>query len=757
MDRIRTIIGKMTLEEKASMCSGGGCWTTEEIKRLGIPEIWLTDGPHGLRKHIGRKDSTGADISELAVSFPSAVATASSFNTEVARRIGAEIGEECLRENVQVLLGPGANIKRHPLCGRNFEYFSEDPLLAGETAAAFINGLQEKGVAACVKHFCANNQETWRMTISSEVGERALREIYAAVFERIVKKSKPCSIMASYNRINGVYATENRKTIREMLRKEWGYEGCVISDWCAVHSREEAIKGGTCLTMPGASGTDHEIVDAVRAGTLSEELVDEAVEYILNLVFWADSHRLPEQKPIDFSHGHEVAYMSEVESAVLLKNDGLLPLDSSKRIAFIGDMAEFPRYQGGGSSMVNTENSVSALAAVKGYCDVTFARGYNGPEVDNDLIAEAVKAAKTADVAVVFAGLSSITENEGFDRPDMELPENNNALIRAVAAVNSNTVVVLHTGSPVTVPWEDDVRSILQVFYGGEAVGEATCDLLFGRRNPSGHLAETWPLRLEDTPAYLTFPGDSGTARYIEDVYVGYRYYETRKMPVRYPFGHGLSYTVFEYSDLKLDKEKFGPDDEVGVSVKVKNTGNMGGSAVTQLYVYVNKCPIMRPSVELRAFEKTELQPGEEKELKFTLTKRDFSYWDTKHGCFRMPRGKYEIRIGSSVRDIALSATIEAEDEIIPENMRYDIMSVMEDVLKHPLGKEFFSTRSDEITDGLLRSGIAGHNKGRTPTKEELLEMAEALYSQPLLVVGMYLPYTTDEEIAELIDRMNGK
>ena len=353
----------------------------------------MTDGPHGLRKHIGRKDSTGADVSEPAVSFPSACATASSFDTETAYAVGSEIGSNCLAEDVQILLGPGVNIKRHPLCGRNFEYFSEDPLLGGEIAAAFINGLQSRGVGACVKHFCANNQETWRMTISSEVDERALREIYAAVFERIVKKAKPWSIMASYNKINGVYATENRKTIREMLRGEWGYDGCVISDWLAVHSRVEAIRGGTNLTMPGAGDTDHEIADAVRAGKLDEKLVDEACERVLGLVFKTYEGRLREKTPIDFERGHRVSYKAECESAVLLKNDGVLPLDPKKKIAFIGDMAEFPRYQGGGSSMVNTEHSVSALKAVKKYADVTFARGYSGHETDPALIAEAVKAA----------------------------------------------------------------------------------------------------------------------------------------------------------------------------------------------------------------------------------------------------------------------------------------------------------------------------------------------------------------------------
>ena len=571
---VKAIVKEMTLEEKAGMCSGKDFWHLKGVERLGIPEVMVSDGPHGLRKQAAEADHLGLNESIKAVCFPTACATACSFDRDLLEEMGERIGDECQAEDLSVILGPAVNIKRSPLCGRNFEYFSEDPYLASQMAASHIKGVQSKNVGTSIKHFAANNQEHRRMSCSSEVDERTLREIYLAAFETAIKEGKPDTVMCSYNRINGEFASENHWLLTEVLRDEWGFEGYVMSDWGAVNDRVKGLKAGLELEMPGSGGnTDKEIVEAVKSGELEEAVLDRAVERILNIVFkFADNRQ---EGRFDKEEDHKLAAKIEAESMVLLKNEGILPLSAKgKKIAFIGKFAESPRFQGGGSSHINSFKITSALEAVKDVAQVTYAQGYDVKEdvVDQAMLDQAVQTAKEADVAVIFAGLPDAFESEGYDRSHMRMPQCQNTLISEIAKVQENVVVVLHNGSPVEMPWADQVKGILEAYLGGQAVGQAEVDVLFGKVNPSGKLAETIPYKLSDNPSYLNFPGDGQTVEYKEGVFVGYRYYDTKEMPVRYPFGYGLSYTTFEYSDLQLSADRIKDTDTLKVTLKVKNT-----------------------------------------------------------------------------------------------------------------------------------------------------------------------------------------
>ena len=540
---VKGIIREMTLEEKAGMCSGKDFWHLKGVERLGIPEVMVSDGPHGLRKQAAEADHLGLNESIKAVCFPTACATACSFDRDLLEEMGERIGDECQAEDLSVILGPAVNIKRSPLCGRNFEYFSEDPYLASQMAAAHIKGVQSKNVGTSIKHFAANNQEHRRMSCSSEVDERTLREIYLAAFETAIKEGKPDTVMCSYNRINGEFASENHWLLTEVLRDEWGFDGYVMSDWGAVNDRVKGLKAGLELEMPASGGTtDKEIVEAVKNGELDEAVLDRAVERILNIVFkFADNRQ---EGKFDKEEDHKLAAKIEAESMVLLKNEGVLPLPTQgKKIAFIGKFAEAPRFQGGGSSHINSFKITGALEAAKEVAQVTYAQGYDIKEdvIDQDMLNQAVETAKEADVAVIFAGLPDAFESEGYDRSHMRMPECQNTLISEIAKVQENVVVVLHNGSPVEMPWADEVKGILEAYLGGQAVGQAEVDVLFGKANPCGKLAETIPYKLADNPSYLNFPGDGQTVAYNEGVFVGYRYYDTKEMPVRYPFGYGLS------------------------------------------------------------------------------------------------------------------------------------------------------------------------------------------------------------------------
>lgn len=662
---VKEIVRQMTLEEKAGMCSGKDFWHLKSVERLGIPEVMVSDGPHGLRKQAENGDHLGINESIKAVCFPAACATACSFDRDLLEEMGAALGTECQAENVSVLLGPAVNIKRSPLCGRNFEYFSEDPYLAGQMAKAHITGVQKEGVGTSIKHFAANNQEYHRMSASSEVDERTLREIYLAAFETPVKEAKPKTVMCSYNRINGVFASENPWLLDEVLRKEWGYEGYVMSDWGAVNDRVPGLKAGLELEMPASGGeTDRQIVEAVKNGTLKEEVLDQAVERILNVIFDYVDHR--KDAVFDMEKDHALAEKVETESMVLLKNDGILPLKKGVRAAFIGVFAKTPRYQGGGSSHINSFRVTGALEAAEEMADLTYAEGYRLKEdvIDEVLVAEAVEAAKSAEVAVIFAGLPDAFESEGYDRTHMRMPESQNYLIHEVCKVQPNVVVVLHNGSPVEMPWAEEVSGILEAYLGGQGVGTAEARILFGEANPCGKLAETIPYKLSDNPSYLNFPGDGETVAYREGIFVGYRYYDRKEMPVRYPFGYGLSYTEFSYSNLQLDKSSMKDTDTLTVSVDITNTGKRAGKEIVQLYVADRTGSADRPVRELKNFAKVSLEPGETKTVRMELNKRSFAWYNVKLHDWYAASGTYEIQIGKSSREIVLCNTVELTTDV---------------------------------------------------------------------------------------------
>lgn len=658
---IHTLISQMTLEEKASLCSGSDFWHTQAIERLGIPAVMLSDGPHGLRKQEGEGDHLGLNESIKAVCFPAACALASSFDTELAERLGNTLGEECQAEDLSILLGPAVNIKRSPLCGRNFEYLSEDPHLAGKMAAAYIRGVQSWNVGTSVKHFAANNQEYRRMNCSSEVDERTLREIYFPAFEEAVKAAQPRTIMCSYNKINGVYSADNEWLLSKVLRDEWGFEGYVMTDWGAVNDRVQGIRAGLDLEMPSSGGVnDAKIVAAVKNGSLDENLLDKTVERILKVVFSYVDHRHPEAK-FDLEADHEKAVEIETECAVLLENDGVLPLKADAKVAYIGGFAAAPRYQGGGSSHINAARVISALQSAQDKNrNVNFTEGFpaDRDELDEAALAAAVAAAKEADAVVIFAGLPDVIEGESYDRADMKLPACQDRLICEVAAVQPNTIVVLHNGSPVECPWAEDVAAVLEMYLGGQGVGEACDRLLWGEANPCGRLAETFPLHLEDNPSYLNFPGDGKKVKYAEGVFVGYRYYDTKKMPVRWAFGHGLSYTQFDYSNLRLSCDSMDDNDVVQVSVDVTNSGTMAGKEVVQLYVTDRNGTPGRPEKELKGFAKISLAPGETGTVSLELRARDLSYYHQELGDWYAPTGCYGILIGHASDDIRLTTEL---------------------------------------------------------------------------------------------------
>ena len=689
IEKINALIAQMTLEEKAGLCSGDDFWHTKAVERLGIPRTMVSDGPHGLRKQDDKTDHLGVNDSIKAVCLPAACATAASFDKEMIRTLGEAIGNSCQHEKLSVVLGPAVNIKRSPLCGRNFEYFSEDPYLAGKMSSAYIQGVQSRNVGTSIKHFAANNQEHRRMSCSSDVDERTLREIYFPAFEISVKEAQPWTVMCSYNRLNGTFASENPWLLTDVLRKEWGFEGYVMSDWGAVSDRVAGVKAGMDLEMPSSGGmNDRRIVKAVREGRLDEKLVDQCCRRILNIVFRYLEHAKPDT-PWDMEAQHTLAAELAADCMVLLKNEGgILPLSREDSVAFIGEFADKPRFQGGGSSHINSFKTTSALQAAKGL-NVIYAQGYSAAQdsATDGQIAEAVKAAKAAKVAVVFAGLPDAYESEGYDRRHMRMPACQDRLIEAVAAANPNTVVVLHNGSPVEMPWIGKVRGVLEAYLGGQAVGEATVKVLYGDVNPSGHLAETFPLRLQDNPSYLFYGGEPRGTEYREGIFVGYRYYDKKEMPVLFPFGYGLSYTSFAFSDLRLSAESIKDTDTLTAAVTVTNTGKRFGKAVAQLYVADKESTALRPVRELKGFEKVALQPGESKEVTFTLDKRSFAYWNEQIGDWHVETGDFAIEIGFSSREIALSKDVRVESTVaLPK--RFTVDSIFMDLMADPKAKK---------------------------------------------------------------------
>ena len=664
------LISQLTLEEKAALCSGKDFWHLVDIERLGIPSIMVTDGPHGLRKQNQDKTAAGDILgnSVPATCFPPAVATGCTWNPDLIYEMGQAHGDECLKENVSVLLGPGINIKRSPLCGRNFEYFSEDPVVAGTMGAAFINGVQSKGVGTSLKHFAANNQECRRMTISTVADERTLREIYLTAFEICVKNAQPWTVMNAYNKINGTYCAENKWLLNDVLREEWGFEGIVVTDWGAENEIVDGIKAGQNLEMPGSGGYGpNKLVKAIQNGTLDVEILDKNVDSILDLIM-KSKENLKDDYECDMKKHHELARKIAAEGIVLLKNDDkILPLVKEQKIAVIGEMAKSPRYQGAGSSLINpTQLDDTYSELLKNNYNIAYAQGYDKSidVPDDKLIANAVALAKKADTVLLFIGLTEIYESEGFDRKHINLPPSHNKLVEEVAKVNENVVVVLSGGSAVSMPWLGEVKAVVNGLLLGQAGGSAIADVLTGKVNPSGKLTETYPLSLDDTPARENFPGRQLTVEYRESIFVGYRYYDKMMKDVLFPFGYGLSYTTFSYEDLKLSKKKIKDIDTLKVSFKVKNTGDVAGAEVAQIYVSAPDSLIFKAPKELKGFKKIFLEPGEEKTVEITLSKRDFAYYNVNINDYHVESGDYNIMVGASSRDIKLQSTVNVKSTV---------------------------------------------------------------------------------------------
>ncbi|WP_434351800.1 glycoside hydrolase family 3 C-terminal domain-containing protein [Trichococcus flocculiformis] len=693
-NRLRELIREMTLEEKASLCSGLDFWNTQPIPRLGIPSIMMTDGPHGLRKQEGDADHLGLNLSIPATCFPSAVGQASSWDSELVNKVGKAIGREAQAQNISIVLGPGVNIKRSPLCGRNFEYYSEDPYLSSQLSTSFIKGVQSQGVGTSLKHFAVNNQEYKRMSIDAVVDEQALREIYLASFEEVVKEAKPWTIMAAYNKVNGDFCSENKRLLTDILREEWGYEGLVVSDWGAVNERDRGISAGLDLEMPSSNGLGNQkIVDAIRTGVLTEEELDQTVENVLTLVFKAMESK-KKNATYDKEEHHLLAREAARESMILLKNeDQILPINNADSISVIGALAINPRYQGGGSSHINPTQLDDILAEIKKITadetKVVYSEGYSleGDQIYESMVYDATEAAKQSDLAIIFAGLPDRYESEGFDRRHLQLPANQIRLIEAVAEVQKNVVVVLSNGAPIEMPWLQNVKAVLEGYLGGQALGGAIADLLFGLANPSGKLAETFPKKLAHNPSYTNYPGDGETVEYREGVFVGYRHYDTKDVEPLFPFGFGLSYTTFEYSDITVDKTNITDEEAVKVSVKVKNTGSLPGKEIVQLYVKDVESTVSRPEKELKRFEKISLQPNEEQVVTFELDKRVFSYYNVKLSDWHVESGDFEILVGKSSREIVLRETVHVESTV-PIKNKLTRYSTLNELLEHPVGLE---------------------------------------------------------------------
>lgn len=758
---------------KASLCSGADFWHTKAIDRLNIPAAMVSDGPHGIRKQESLADHMGVAESIKAIGFPTASAMACSFDRDLLHKVGDALGEECVAEDLAVLLGPGINMKRSPICGRNFEYYSEDPVVAGELGAAFVNGVQEHGVGTSLKHFAANNQEWRRMSISAEIDERTLREIYLAAFETVVKKAQPWTIMCSYNRINGVYSCENDWLLNKVLRDEWGFEGLVMTDWGAMDERVPSLKAGLDLEMPDCHGeTDKLIVKAVQSGELEESVLDAAVERILTMVDKyltarkgidpaSMVHPLPSsvERGYDVAAHHALARTTAEQSAVLLKNEDILPLQKDKKIAFIGEFAKVPRIQGGGSSHINNTSVESALDAAGD--SVSYAQGFHIDEetTDETLLQEAITLAKESDVAVIFAGLPDSFESEGFDRTHLNMPANQNELIARISEVQPNVVVVLHSGSPIAMPWLDKVAGVLQMYLAGQASGGAAVNLLFGDATPCGKLAETFPLHLEDNPSYLNFPGNREKVCYQEGVFIGYRYYDKKKMDVLFPFGYGLSYTDFTYSNMKVtvngknaaDVDVIKETDEIVVSADITNTGNCDGAEIVQLYI---KNPVVyeiRPEKELRDFAKVFLKAGETKTVTFTLNARAFSYYETRIHDWYAESGDYEILLASSSRDIRLQYTVSITgSKKIP--FVADYITTCEDV-------ELFAKDGSALDEMLRRSGFAEatDHDGDDSMGSGTADMMKAMFTGTPLhsILSFSSEELTYEDIQDTIRKLN--
>jgi beta-glucosidase len=752
MKNIQSIISQMTLEEKAAICTGASPWTTTPVERLGVPELIMSDGPHGVRRV---PDVQSMAIQSLpATCFPTASCLASTWDVDLLHKMGEALAEECIALNVDVLLGPGANMKRSPLGGRNFEYFSEDPYLAGELAASFINGVQSRGVGTSLKHYAANNQEFQRFSISAEVDERTLREIYLPAFEKAVKQAKPWTVMCAYNKLNGDYCSENHYLLTDILKNEWGFEGLVVSDWGAVHDRVASLMGGLDLEMPGPQDRCVKaVVEAVRSGKLDEALLDESVHRILSVVFKAKE--TPKNGTFDVDTHHKLAHQIATEGMVLLKNNGILPLKGQQHIAAIGRAAENAHFQGGGSSHINpTKVAVpfKELKARAGDVELTYAEGY---PTDNsfcqELIDQAVDLAQSADVAVLYIALPAFKESEGYDRPDLDLTEQQVALIKAVAKVQPNTVVVLNNGAPIAMgAWIEDVAAVLEAFMMGQAGGAAIADVLFGRVNPCGKLAETFPLKLSDTPAHINWPGGAGEVRYGENLFIGYRYYDTKEVPVLFPFGYGLSYTKFEYASPGVSANTFKDVDGLAVTVNVTNTGNFAGKEIVQVYVHDHKSGLVRPPKELKGFAKVELQPGETRSVSIQLDLRAFAYYHPEYKQWITEDGDFDILIAASAADIrhTLKVTLESTSRL---QCILDKESTIREWMADPRGKAVFGPFYAQI-EAQSRKMFGGGDERYGNESAIGMDIMDMMNDMPLVSVLMFQQGALTMPVDEMVN-----
>ena len=748
MTEINDLIKQMTLEEKAALCTGASPWTTTPIERLGLPELTVSDGPHGVRRVANVNDLISTSLP--ATCFPTASCMASTWDVDLIHSLGEALAEECIALKVDVILGPGVNMKRTPLGGRNFEYYSEDPYLAGQMAASFITGVQSKGVGTSLKHFAANNQETQRLTISSEVDERTLREIYLPAFETAVKKAKPWTVMCAYNKLNGTYCSENYRLLVEILKEEWGYEGFVVSDWGAVHDRVASLKGGLDLEMPGPRDRRvKSVAEAVRSGEVDESVLDESVRRIMRIVFKAAE--TSKGNSFDINAHHSLARRIAAEGMVLLKNDGILPLKDQQHIAVIGHGAEDAHFQGGGSSHINptlVDNPFKELLKLAKNAELTYSEGYPaGSTFDQKFIDAAVINARSADVALLYVALPDSIESEGYDRSNLDLTPQEVSLIKAVTAVQPRTVVILNNGAPVVMSeWINGTAAVVEAWMMGQAGGGAIADVLYGKVNPSGRLAETFPLKLVDTPAQINFPGGNGEVHYGEGLFIGYRYYDAKEVPVQFPFGHGMSYTTFSYTNPKVSAVTFKDKDGLTVSVDVTNTGKVVGKEVVQLYVHDQKSELVRPPKELKAFTKVELQPGETRTVTLALDFRAFAYYHPGFQQWITENGEVDILIGASSADIRCIQTVKLESSLdLPSLL--DRESTVREWMEDRRGKLALAPLFQQMT-AQIQAAFGGGEEAGMDTLGFLMDM-------PLLGVldfqGSALPMPPEDLVDSLL------
>ncbi|MFT5481724.1 MAG: beta-glucosidase [Halieaceae bacterium] len=736
-NKIDQLLSEMTLAEKASLTSGASMWRTKPVERLGIPSIMMTDGPHGVRKSIDGQFGSPAP----ATCYPPAVTLASTWNSDLAYQVGAALGKESQAMGVQILLGPGTNIKRSPLGGRNFEYFSEDPILSGKFSSAYIQGVQSQGVGVSLKHYAVNDQEHERMTISAEVSSRAMHEIYLRPFEMAVREAQPTTVMSAYNKINGTYAASNEYLLDEVLRKQWGFEGMVVTDWGAVDDRVQGIRAGLHLQMPADGGiNDQKVVAAVSTGELAESELDDVLHSTLAVTLMLDENK-GRYDSYDQEQHHQLAYKVASEGIVLLKNENnILPLDKNEKIAVIGNFAKIPRYQGSGSSLVNPTRMDNLIDNL----DATFAPGYDlVGKTSAAQLDEAKQIARAADKVVVVIGLTFLEESEGFDRASYGIAPGHQQLLQAVIATNPNVIVVLQNGSPVAMPWIDQVDGVVEAYLGGQAGGRALADVLTGKINPSGKLAETFPVRIEDNPTYIAWAGEEGKTYYNEGVFVGYRYYDKKNLEPLFPFGYGLSYTSFEFSDISVDRTAFSENDTVKVKLTVKNTGKIAGQEVVQLYVRDQDSSVGRPEKELKHFSKIFLKPGKKKSVAFELSNRDFAFYSARHQQWITETGDFSIMVGNSSRTLPLQQKISLS-VLNPPKQVFTKYSMIKELKGHPVGDKI-------IADVVMN--LVGASRKSEP-QENLSEAARvAIMKREILMTNL----VADMPIKNVVPFSNGQ